>query len=104
MTTYRYDFDQWQPRPTLEIPAALLPAPDAQGCVVAVHLRDGRVVKGLAVDSKGLVYGVRVRADVDERPNPIDFTAEDIVKVKRMNMRWQRFLLSRWCPRGYKVV
>jgi hypothetical protein len=60
--------------------------------------------KGLAIDSKGMVYGVRVRAHVDERPNPIDFEADDVIRVKIMNMRWQTFLLSRWCPVRYKVI
>jgi hypothetical protein len=47
---YLSDFDEWEPRTTLAIPPALLPAPPSGGCVVKVQLRGGRVVKGLAVE------------------------------------------------------
>lgn len=87
--------DDWQPRPLIYIPRELLPEPPPSGCVLQLTLRDGRSVKGVSVDAKGMIYGVLVSEAVDSRLNPIDFSSVDIVAVAR---------IGREIPEGYKFV
>jgi hypothetical protein len=85
----------WEPRPIMYIPRALLPEPPKSGCALQLTLRDGRVIKGVGVDMTGLIYGVLVKEEIDSRLNPLDFSAEDIVAVERIDLAIQP---------GYKLV
>ncbi|NET48289.1 MAG: hypothetical protein F6K09_06100 [Merismopedia sp. SIO2A8] len=71
-------------RPITYIPELLRQDLPAQGCMAKLTLRDGRVISGVCVDSKGLLYGVLVKKTVNGKKNPIDFLGEEIVKVQEL--------------------
>lgn len=71
-----------EPRPIIYIPELLRLGLAAQGCIVELMLRNSRIIPGVCIDSKGMIYGVLVQKSVEARQNPIDFLEEEIVAVK----------------------
>ncbi len=70
-----------EPRSIIYIPESLrLGLP--KYCALELMLCDGRIISGVCMDSKGMIYGVLVQKTVDARKNPIDFLAQEIVSVR----------------------
>jgi hypothetical protein len=70
-----------EPRPIIHIPELLrLGLP--QGCAITLTLRNGRIIPGVCIDSKGMIYGVLKHKSVDARQNPIDFLEEEIASIQ----------------------
>jgi hypothetical protein len=71
-----------EPRPIIYIPELLRLGLPTQGCAIKLTLRDGRIIPGVCIDSKGMIYGVLKHKSTDARQNPIDFLASEIVSIQ----------------------
>jgi hypothetical protein len=71
-----------EPRPIVYIPELLRLDLPAQGCILELTLQNGRIIPGVCVDSKGMIYGVLVQRSIEARQNPINFLEEEIVAVE----------------------
>jgi hypothetical protein len=81
--------------PVIRVPRSLLPS--ASWHFVKLTRRNGRTLVA-CLDMTGMIYGVLVPLSFAEDKHPADFNAEEIVACESLNERWQRFLLSKWCP------
>jgi hypothetical protein len=71
-----------EPRPIIYIPELLRLGLPAQGCNIKLTLRNGRIISGVCIDSKGMIYGVLKNKSVDVRQNPIDFLEKEIASIQ----------------------
>jgi adenine specific DNA methylase Mod len=76
--------EEFEPRPTIILPDQLRMRPPEAGGIARLLLKDGREVT-VALDMKGMVYGVEVAESTPSHRNPIDFGAGDILDLQVLN-------------------
>jgi hypothetical protein len=73
--------EELEPRPTIVLPDPLRRRLPDGGGLARLLLADGREVT-VALDAKGMVYGVEVAESTPSCRNPIDFEAGDILDLQ----------------------
>lgn len=72
----------FEPRPVVYLPNSFnLKTPG----LFELTLRDRRIIPGVCVDGKGMIYGVLIPLTADRKRNPIHFQAQDIVAAKPLH-------------------
>jgi len=86
--------------PVVRVPRSMLPPSPWYG-LAKISRRNGETLVA-CLDMTGMIYGVVVPVPFTGKRHPADFDADEIVGCTVLNERWQRFLMSNWCPRWWR--